>query len=399
MQLTMDQINQLASMGFSMNGVAEGSEATAEEMAALKIQPDVGPDVSDDLSAPAVTPQSVATDLAGAVPTAAPVSTPQMTPNAVSAAVQAVPAASAVTQEQLSATPAQGGSSFMDAIFGPKEGSDKFSNLNRQQRMMLAFGAIKDAGFALQGKEGNAFGNTLKAINDQIDMGRKAQAAAATREMFASLTGGSGGVSALPPNATPEEIDAHIAKLTSLLASPQGAMIQPYVTAEVARLTAMKEQSSKDKMTMVSAMQGVNAVDALLSAEDLTPLVGVTGSWNAFKNQFGAAPEYASLIMYVDQIKGLNFVDAFQDLKGAGPVTDTEGAKATAARSRIDAALKGNVADLTGALMDVRELFADALRQNPAFKGNVASAPTSTTITPEAQAIIDSLQPNSGGNP
>lgn len=386
MQLTMDQINQLASMGFSMNGVAAGSEATAEEMAALQLQPDVGPDVSDDLSAPVTTPQSVATDLAGAVPTAAPVSAPQMTPDAV-------------TQEQLSATPAQGGSSFMDAIFGPQEGSDKFSNLNRQQRMMLAFGAIKDAGFALQGKEGNAFGSTLKAINDQIDMGRKAKAAAATRDMFSSLTGGSGGVSALPPNATPEEIDAHIAKLTSLLASPQGAMIQPYVTAEVARLTAMKEQSSKDKMTMVSAMQGVNAVDALLSAEDLTPLVGVTGSWNAFKNQFGAAPEYASLIMYIDQIKGLNFVDAFEDLKGAGPVTDTEGAKATAARSRIDAALKGNVADLTGALVDVRELFADALRQNPAFKGNVAPAPTSTTITPEAQAIIDSLQPNSGGKP
>ena len=387
-------IDELKRMGMDTTGLAVDYPATDAQRRALGIEDDVDPGALPD---PAVTPQSVATDLAGAVPTADPVSAPQMTPDAVSAAVQAVPAAPAVTQEQLSAAP--GGSSFMDAIFGPKEGSDKFSNLNRQQRMMLAFGAIKDAGFALQGKEGNAFGTTLKAINDQIDMGRKAQAAAATRDMFSSLTGGSGGVSALPPNATPEEIDAHIAKLTSLLASPQGAMIQPYVTAEVARLTAMKEQSSKDKMTMVSAMQGVNAVDALLSAEDLTPLVGVTGSWNAFKNQFGAAPEYASLIMYIDQIKGLNFVDAFQDLKGAGPVTDTEGAKATAARSRIDAALKGNVADLTGALVDVRELFADALRQNPAFKGNVAPAPTSTTITPEAQAIIDSLQPNSGGKP
>ena len=281
----------------------------------------------------------------------------------------------------------------------PATPTDPYANLSKNQRRMLAFSALEDAGASLAGRQGGSFNAMLGRLNEQADMRRKAEAAQATRDMFAGLTGGAGGVSALPPNATPAEIDAHIAKLTSLLASPQGAMIQPYVTAEVARLTAMKEQSAKDRMTMVSAMQGVNAVDALLSAEDLTPLVGMTGSWNAFKNQFGAAPEYASLIMYIDQIKGLNFVDAFQDLKGAGPVTDTEGAKATAARSRIDAALKGNVADLTGALMDVRELFADALRQNPAFKGNVAPAPTSTTISPEAQAIIDSLQPNSGGKP
>ncbi len=393
MQLTLEQIDQLAAMDFPMNGVAPGAEATADEMAALGLEPDVGPNVSDDLSAPAQA-APVAAQPTMAPPVATPVAPqPAMDPVAASAAMAAVPAPAPVTQAQLE-QPEGGG--IMDTIFGPKGEEDQFSNLNRSQRMMLAFGAMRDAGMALQGKESSAFTDTLRQINAQADMRRKAAAVQAQRDMFASL-GGTGGVAPLPANATPQEIDAQIQKLTSMLASPQAALLQPYVTAEVARLTALKERSAQEQRTMVSAMQGVNAVDALLGAEDLSPLVGVKGSWNAFKNQFGAAEEYAGLIMYIDQIKGLNFVDAFQELKGAGPVTDTEGAKATAARSRIDAALKGNVSDLMGALKDVRELFADALKQNPAFKGNVAPAPTATSISPEAQAIIDSLQPNSGG--
>ena len=382
--LTDEEITALENAGVNMNGVAVGDEALPEEIIELErlgVQPATAP---------------------VAAPVSAPVSAPAVTDDRSpggNLAVEATPAAPAVTAAAPVASNANILQQLLAAPTAPAAPTDPYENLSKTQRRMLAFAGLSDAGAALQGGKGGNVSAMLGRFNEQADMQRKATAAQATRDMFAGLTGGAGGVSALPPNATPAEIDAHIAKLTSLLASPQGAMIQPYVTAEVARLTAMKEQSAKDKMTMVSAMQGVNAVDALLSAEDLTPLVGMRGSWNAFKNQFGAAQEYASLIMYVDQIKGLNFVDAFQDLKGAGPVTDTEGAKATAARSRIDAALKGNVADLTGALMDVRELFADALRQNPAFKGNVASAPTSTTISPEAQAIIDSLQPNSGGKP
>jgi hypothetical protein len=231
MQFTMDQINQLASMGFPMNGVAEGDEATAEEMAALKIQPDVGPDVSDDLSAP--------------------VAAPQMTPDAVSAAVQATPAAPAVTQEQLSATPAQGGSSFMDAIFGPKEENDQYSNLNRQQRMMLAFGAIKDAGFALQGKESNAFNSTLKAINAQMDMGRKARAAAAQRDALTSIMG--------PGGAASGDIQAQIEQLSRL------AVAQPSLAPGIAvRIKALQDQ--------LQAQMG--EVETVTTAEGQLDLIG-----------------------------------------------------------------------------------------------------------------------------
>ena len=230
-------IDELKRMGMDTTGLVVDYPSTDAQRRALGIEDDVDPGALPD---PVVTPQSVATDLAGAVPTAAPVIAPQMTPDAVNAAVQAVPAASAVTQEQLSAAP--GGSSIMDAIFGPKESSDKFSNLNRQQRMMLAFGAIKDAGFALQGKEGNAFGSTLKAINDQIDMGRKAQAAQAQREALSRLLGPSGGSpTTAGALATPGDPKAELAQLESQMGAFAQMGQMDFYNQKHAQLTAKIE--------------------------------------------------------------------------------------------------------------------------------------------------------------
>jgi len=229
MDLTQFDIDELARQGVDVTGLAVGYPATDDMRRRLGIQDDVDPGALPDPVSAAQVAEGMATTLD---PQAAALNAGSMDPAAVAGAMNAVPAAAPVTQEQLTA-PKSGG--LGDMLFGPQEATDQFSNLNRQQRMMLAFGAIKDAGFALQGKEGSAFSSTLKAINDQIDMGRKAQAAQAQQDMFASLSGGSGAAGALPAGATPEQIDAHIAKLTSLLASPQGAMLQPYVTAEVAR--------------------------------------------------------------------------------------------------------------------------------------------------------------------
>jgi hypothetical protein len=50
--------------------------------------------------------------------------------------------------------------------------------LSKGQRLMLAFGALKDAGMALQGgQEGTSFARTMQAINEQQDQSRKARAA------------------------------------------------------------------------------------------------------------------------------------------------------------------------------------------------------------------------------
>ena len=299
MQLTMDQINQLASMGFSMNGVAAGSEATAEELAALGIQPDVGPDVSDDLSAPAVTPQSVATDLAGAVP----VSAPQMPPDAVSAAVQAVPAPPTVTQEQLSAAP--GGSSFMDAIFGPKEASDQFSNLNRQQRMMLAFGAIKDAGFALQGKEGNAFGNTLKAINDQIDMGRKAQAVQAQRDIMQSAIG---------PASGEMSFDQRRQRLQQALAL--GGIDAQTFTAMMSEIERQEKSEIGKEGRGQAAVSTLRDIDSIISMIDEDPTM-TTGTWAWMTRGLPMLPAGKTQAL-IDSVVSSLALDSLKALKATG---------------------------------------------------------------------------------
>ena len=66
---------------------------------------------------------------------------------------------------------------------------DPFENLSKNQRRMLAFAAIKDAGMALQGKEGEAFTGTLAGFRERADMERKRQAASAQRQMLINLYG------------------------------------------------------------------------------------------------------------------------------------------------------------------------------------------------------------------
>jgi hypothetical protein len=66
---------------------------------------------------------------------------------------------------------------------------DPFENLSKNQRRMLAFAAIKDAGMALQGKEGTAFTGTLAGFRERADMERKRQAALAQRQMLTNLYG------------------------------------------------------------------------------------------------------------------------------------------------------------------------------------------------------------------
>ena len=304
-------------------------------------------------------------------------------PNVVPAAPAAV--APAPTQNNMALI------QQMLAAQAPPVPADPYENMSKTQRRMLAFAGLSDAGAALQGLQGTSVNNMMARFNEQADMTRKATAAQAQQQLYQGLLQGPGGMGAMPPNATAQEIDGRIAQLTSMLASPAGASLAPFVTAEVARLNSMKEQAGQSEKSAVSGSMGINAVDALLSSDQLNEITGKTGVWNSIKNQFGNAPEYAQLISYVEQIRGLNFLEAFQQLKGSGPTSDTEGEKATAARSRIDAALKGRPDDLRGALMEVRDLFQDAVRKNPYYTGTTSAAPTPTSISPEAQAIIDEL--------
>jgi hypothetical protein len=245
---------------------------------------------------------------------------------------------------------------------------DPFENLSKNQKRMLAFAGIRDAGLALQGKEGSSVANLMSQFTERADMDRKRQAALAQRQMLQGVFGGVTPVTG-DTTMTPDALRQRIAQLSQLaIANPTLAQ---GIAIETKRLEGEVERLTQAEKSLVAQGQGVAAVDALLNSPDLAKIAGFSGTVNQFFEKFGKAKEYSNLMSYVDQIKGLNFVEAYQQLKGGGPITDTEGRAATAARTRIDRALMGNVEDLKLALMDARKLFQDAMAQNPMYSGQM----------------------------
>jgi hypothetical protein len=277
-------------------------------MEALGLQPDVGPNVSDDLSAPTQ-----------AAPPAPVTAQPAMPPAAVADVMDAVPAAP-VAQPQPDA-PKQGGliSGLGDMLFGPQEEVDQFSNLNRQQRMMLAFGAIKDAGFALQGKEGNSFSNTLKAINDQMDMGRKAKAVAQRQQLLGGLNLGGG------------EGDAQARRQAILSAAAQGLIDGPTAKLMIEELD--RQKTEKTEIAGKAAL--IARIDALMNDPNLEDALGFEGIVRGFASTVGLDPNVARVNEMIKQVRGDVFLQAFEKLKGGGQITELEGQKAEQAMARL----------------------------------------------------------------
>lgn len=384
--LTQEDIDKLAAMNFDMRGVAAGTEAMAGEIEALGVNAPAAPVATPEPTDQQLSGYQIARELlpeagvegaqafndflqGGPMPMQTATVEPRVEPPA---SVPMAPMDEAPMAAMPTAAPAAAASPMMGLIspsmYGAPISADPFENLSKNQRMMLAFAAIKDAGAALQGGEGNAFNKTLEGFAARQDMERKRQAQVAQIQARQQVLGALGAGS-LPANATPEQIDAHIAKLTGILASsPEMA---PYVTAEIARLNPMRERAAQQANQITSTMAGVAAVDALMNSPDLGAIAGFKGTVNEWFNKYGAAPEYAKLMSYVDQLQGLNFLEAYQSLKGGGPITDIEGKQATAARTRINSALKSTPEDLMVALQEARDLFQQALEKNPQYQGTV----------------------------
>jgi len=241
---------------------------------------------------------------------------------------------------------------------------DPYGKLSKTQRRMLAFAAISDAGRALQGKEGTMVQSLLGDFTDRADQARKAKAAQLQTQMLSMMIGGGTGAGPVDMN-DPDAIRKQIEQLTTLgMASPSMA---PGIANRIKYLQGELERLEGAQTQLTAQMTGLSAVDALLSSPNLSAVTGFKGTVNEFFNQYGAAPEYAKLKSYITQLQGLNFLEAYQELKGGGPITDIEGKQATAARTRLEEALKGRPEDLRVALIEVRKLFNDALMKNPAY--------------------------------
>jgi hypothetical protein len=380
--LTQEDIDKLAAMNFDMRGVAAGTEAVGAEMEALGVNAQATPVATPEPTDQQLSGYQLARELlpeagvegaqafndflqGGPMPMQTATVEPRVEPPA------SVPMAP-MDEAPMTATPTAtaAASPMMGLISSTMQGEpiaqDPFSNLTKNQRRMLVFAAISDAGAAMAGRDGNMFQTLIGNMTERQDMERKRQAQMAQIQARQQVLG-SLGAGALPANATPEQIDAHIARLTGILASSPD--MAPYVTAEIARLNPMRERAAQQATQITSTMAGVAAVDALMRSPDLGAITGFKGTVNEFLAEYGAAPQYSNLMSYIDQLQGLNFLEAYQSLKGGGPITDIEGKQATAARTRINSALKGSPEDLMVALQEAKDLFQQALEKNPQYQG------------------------------
>ena len=151
---------------------------------------------------------------------------------------------------------------------------DPFENLSKNQRRMLAFAAIKDAGMALQGKEGTAFTGTLAGFRERADMERKRRAVAAQRQMLQQTN------AILGAAGTPQE---KMELLTQYLM--QGA-IDP--TVYTAMSTTLQNQIDRSRQELGAAEQAKMAIDTV---EEMQALI--EGNPFLTTGLFGSLLQYA----------------------------------------------------------------------------------------------------------
>ena len=214
----------------------------------------------------------------------------------------------------------------------PARSDDMFSNLSKQQRMMLAFSAISDAGMAAQGKQGTSFTDTLKAFSGMEDIKRKRDAAAQRQQMLQRVMGGA----ALPTTGmmTPQDIDARLATLTQILATnPEMA---PYVNAEMQRLMPLREETLGKQREISQKENMLMQIDNLLGDVALDQALGIEGIFRKPLADLGLDPDTKRVRTKVEQLQGGVFLQAFESLKGGGQITELEGKKAEQAMARLN---------------------------------------------------------------
>lgn len=319
-KLTQADVDKLASL--KMFDALEGDIATREEMAALGVQPDVGGNVipldqvtkfiqtpegaenigakiTSDAGAPFVSPESAAYGADKAL---------GKDPLNASAAKSAPD--TSITQ----APPASGaGVSDMSGLLSmlamqpqaQQYSTDPFEGLSRNQKMMLAFSAIKDAGMALQGKEGGAFEKTLGRFNDLRDIERKRQAAQAQRQMLGQIMGGQG--------MTGGDINSQIQALTQ--AAMMGLLDPSAVSLAI---TQLREQQGQQKAQGAVVGGGAGALEDLKRLDEMIrdsgTTTGFTG-WLFSKVPFSTATAARDV---ADTLRSGMALGALKELKAGG---------------------------------------------------------------------------------
>ena len=242
----------------------------------------------------------------------------------------------------------------------PAASTDPYSSLSDLQRRMLRFAAIKDAGMALQGKEGNAVATVMGDITKRDDMARKAAAVQATSAANAALMQQAFGASGMSMSgATPEALRAQIDTLSQLaFLNPSMA---PAISARIKVLQAEAERLTDTNKEIANSEMMLTNIDNLLNDPALGQALGIEGFLREPFVKLKLDTETGRVKGRLDQIKGAVFLQAFESLKGGGQITELEGIKAEQARARLSTAVSEE--DFRVALQELRFYTEQGIRR------------------------------------
>ena len=132
----------------------------------------------------------------------------------------------------------------------------------------------------------------------------------------------------LPNDVQAQKIDQNKAK--AMIVKPMNPLEQERY---VEKKRENQDYDSGLQKTITDTTYRIDLLDKLLKHDGLKGVVGLPSVAGALR--LPATDEKAFRALQ-DQVKGMNFMEAFTSLKGGGQITETEGQKATEAMARLD---------------------------------------------------------------
>lgn len=149
--------------------------------------------------------------------------------------------------------------------------------------------------------------------------------------------------------------------------------------AEVAQVESRKQAAASE----IAGMR--NMLAELKSHPGMSTSVGAKGSEYLFgiKKEPFSGTKAADFYTLLEQVQGGTFMQAFNNLKGAGQITEQEGAKATAAIARLNP--RQSEEGFNKALMDFDGVLAQAQARSQAAAPQQAQSPAPQTAPAQPQ--------------
>lgn len=303
-----------------------------------------------------------------------------------------------------------------------QQSTDPFEGLSRSQRMMLGFGALRDAAASLQGQQSNYFGNAMGQFEQSRERERLRRQGmmqalpelqrnlamaqmmgqdtrpfeAAIRSVYADLgieqlpaggmpTQAAGGMPAAatggPAGLTPASVEGGMMDTEALQAqlaeARRRADAEAYATGRVSEVTAGQISDIEAQIAAIPEMQAaaeegartaqqydtqVSILEDIINDPNLAGVTGVLEGTTPRESLRGIAlfnEGERELLSKIEQIEGGAFLQAFENLKGGGQITENEGRAATRAITRLGARDVSTEA-YRNAAEELRRVFANA---------------------------------------